>query len=713
MTSPGSFPDRSDGPAEATPPAVVPVGSKAVALAQPGLSWAAGLAVVTASTALAGVLSGWTWLGAVIVTVGLVVLTGTVLRALRLPPGLVAAGQLLALSCLLTARFTEDGLLGIIPTPEAAATLGRLIADGAAQIETSLPPVPTTIELLMLITVALGLVAIAVDVLAVPGRAPAAVGLVLLCVVAIPVALVDDGLPVWTLACGAIGFAVLLAANRSRWGRPGWVAGTAVALGLALAVGTLATGVGTSGRALTGGAGAGALGLNPFTSLRGSLENPNSFELLQVRGMAEPGYLRAVTLAEYVPQRGWQIGDTGDTVPLSDDLPGAGGGADAEQVELAVSNVAYRDNWLPLYGVPLGVSGLNGQVWSYDPLTGVVRSEDARQEAAWRQRAAVPGASADVLRQAPDRAAADRGRLDARYTDTAGIDERVTELARQVTRDADTDFDRAVALNEYFLDPANGFTYSLQTAPGNTGDALVDFLTRGRAGYCEQFASAMAVMLRAVGVPSRVAVGFTAGVDTGAVPLGRLPRRARLGGGLLSGPRLADVRSDTAGRRARRRTAVRRGGHRARGRPGPGRPAGTGAATGTDRAAAGPRGRSGRGRPAATAAAAGAGRRGLGRARGARHGWVGRRPRRAAVARPSPPAGDRGIGRPGGGLGRLAGGDRRVGGPSGGPAADGHRPGRGRPHDPPARPGPDRRRGDVAAGRRGRGGLVRRARSRR
>jgi hypothetical protein len=72
-----------------------------------------------------------------------------------------------------------------------------------------------------------------------------------------------------------------------------------------------------------------------------------------------------------------------------------------------------------------------------------------------------------------------------------------------------------MALQNYFTGPDSQFTYSLQTAPGAGDDALVEFLTIGRVGYCEQFASAMAVMLRAVGVPSRVAVGFTAGVESG------------------------------------------------------------------------------------------------------------------------------------------------------------------------------------------------------
>ncbi len=72
-----------------------------------------------------------------------------------------------------------------------------------------------------------------------------------------------------------------------------------------------------------------------------------------------------------------------------------------------------------------------------------------------------------------------------------------------------------MALQDYFTGPDSAFRYSLQTAPSGGDDALVEFLTVGRTGYCEQFASAMAVMLRAVGIPSRVAVGFTGGTDFG------------------------------------------------------------------------------------------------------------------------------------------------------------------------------------------------------
>lgn len=57
---------------------------------------------------------------------------------------------------------------------------------------------------------------------------------------------------------------------------------------------------------------------------------------------------------------------------------------------------------------------------------------------------------------------------------------------------------------------STGFTYSLQI-PASTGDPLESFLFGHRTGYCEYFASALAVMLRAQGVPARVVSGYLGG----------------------------------------------------------------------------------------------------------------------------------------------------------------------------------------------------------
>ena len=94
----------------------------------------------------------------------------------------------------------------------------------------------------------------------------------------------------------------------------------------------------------------------------------------------------------------------------------------------------------------------------------------------------------------------------------------VRELALEVTAGRTNSFERAVVLQNFFRDSGE-FTYSLEAPSGNGSQDLEAFLTEGRdgrTGYCEQFASAMAVMARTVGIPARVAVGFLRPEPTGA-----------------------------------------------------------------------------------------------------------------------------------------------------------------------------------------------------
>ena len=87
----------------------------------------------------------------------------------------------------------------------------------------------------------------------------------------------------------------------------------------------------------------------------------------------------------------------------------------------------------------------------------------------------------------------------------------IKDTVARVTRDAgDSPYRKAKAINDYFTDGTNGFTYADNTIQGNSGNVLVDFLTK-KQGYCEQYAAAMAVMLRVAGIPSRVVIGYTPG----------------------------------------------------------------------------------------------------------------------------------------------------------------------------------------------------------
>jgi transglutaminase-like putative cysteine protease len=472
----------------------------------------AGTAVVLAGAPVGAVVQGTTWWWYAAGIVALVVLVGVGLERIR-PLG-VAVVQLVALTGAVTALFSASGTLRVLPGPAALGELAALTREAGTQIRTGVAPVPATPAMVLLVTAAFGLTAVAVHAVAVGARAPAAAGVLLLAVFAVPTALADDLLPAWMLAAAAAGFGLLLlSGGGGRWlaQAPGGAAVTAVAVALALGVGAAAGGIGTAGR--LGGSGAGAarggeIGLSPFTALRGQLRQSTPTELFRVTGLPRPAYLRALTLNSYVPDSGWQPSRPGPGTPLTGPLPAVDEPGDRVAVE--IENVGFRDYWLPLFGAPLRVDGVSGDQWAYDAASGTAYSTRPRREDGWRQEALLPTPSADALR-----AAGGTSGVDPAFLATDGIDPRVAAIAARVTSGAGTGFDRAVALTQWFSGPDSAFTYDLSTAPGNGDDAMVDFLTRGRRGYCEQFASAMAAMLRTVGVPARVAVGFTGGREAG------------------------------------------------------------------------------------------------------------------------------------------------------------------------------------------------------
>jgi protein-glutamine gamma-glutamyltransferase len=103
------------------------------------------------------------------------------------------------------------------------------------------------------------------------------------------------------------------------------------------------------------------------------------------------------------------------------------------------------------------------------------------------------------------------------FTDYARADQlrpfaRLYALAEQVAGGARSPYAAAVALERWFRF-GGGFVYDQHPPPPPPGvPALDDFVARTRHGYCQHFAGAMALMLRYLGIPSRVAVGFSSGL---------------------------------------------------------------------------------------------------------------------------------------------------------------------------------------------------------
>ncbi len=89
------------------------------------------------------------------------------------------------------------------------------------------------------------------------------------------------------------------------------------------------------------------------------------------------------------------------------------------------------------------------------------------------------------------------------------LDARIPELARNVSRGADTDNTRAIAIARYLR---RSYGYTLELPSREVADPLAYFLFQRKKGHCEYFASAMAVMLRTMGIPSRLVTGFQSGI---------------------------------------------------------------------------------------------------------------------------------------------------------------------------------------------------------
>lgn len=498
------------------------------------LSVAGAISVVCASTALSGVIGGASWFAYVLVTVLVMIATGIGLRALRTPITLIPIGQAFVLTCLGVTLFTQSAFLGVLPGPSALRDLGGVLSQSISEVQTGVPPVQADAPILCLVVLSMGLVALVVDGLVTTASVPAAAGLVLLCVYAVPASLDDDLLPWYSFVLGAAGFTLLLAvdgvARHQAWrGKlglpaaastgiaPAAIGVTAVAAVLALVVGSTFTVIGTVGRlpgADSGTGGTGYLGIKPFTTLRGLLNEKGTTELFDVYGLpGNPPYLDTVTLSDFVPNVGWQpespmpagVGANQARLPMA-----PGEAADNPTTNIRVDPVNWEDFWLPTFGVPARLQNVADN-YHYDAESGVIYSQKAQHPASYTESAMLEQPSADQLRGA----GTDYSEIDAKYLKINGVNSRVSALAQQLTSGYDDEFDKAQALYSYFHDPANGFTYSTSTAQATTSDALVDFLFNGKTGYCEQYASAMGVMLRSIGIPTRVEIGFTDGYVSG------------------------------------------------------------------------------------------------------------------------------------------------------------------------------------------------------
>lgn len=124
-------------------------------------------------------------------------------------------------------------------------------------------------------------------------------------------------------------------------------------------------------------------------------------------------------------------------------------------------------------------------------------------------------ALSDIARPSPERLRAARRDsseesplFQTTYLQLPKIDPRVETLAEQITRTQQTRYDQVVAIEQYLQ---TKLRYSLNLAAATTQDPIAFFLFDSQAGHCEFFASAMAILLRSQGIPTRLVNGFLQG----------------------------------------------------------------------------------------------------------------------------------------------------------------------------------------------------------
>ena len=215
-------------------------------------------------------------------------------------------------------------------------------------------------------------------------------------------------------------------------------------------------------------------------------------------------YLRLAALSAF-DAHGFHLVPT-DLLPGGPELPD---GVDAERVTLQVEVAGFGSEWLPVPWMPAQIDAAGE--WRHDPATGAIIAVGAdRTSATWNLDYRV---EARLMRPDAERIAGaeagDPGDLGLTLGLPDELDPQVLELAQEVIGDAQTAGERTLALASWLRSDA--FTYSTANIGGSTLETVSDFLLASRTGYCEQFAGSLAILARAVGVPSRVIVGFLPG----------------------------------------------------------------------------------------------------------------------------------------------------------------------------------------------------------
>ena len=437
----------------------------------------------------------------------------------------------------------------IVPTTHSMRFLASVASAGFAEHNYA-PPVPSIAGIELIAAAGIGLVAIITDLLAVRLRSPAVAGLPLLVLFAVPVATnVKNATVGLTLSfcLGITGYLAMLATDgRQRlrlWGRlvtvweettdeegrgpdtrqlaaSGRRVGLA-AVAFAIFLPLILPGLrehGIFGHGSAPGHGAASVAPpSPLVEMRSQLNSQSAEPVLTYRTTAQnpsQQYLQVYVLNNYDPEsqqftlpthsRTTAVG-SGELQPVPGLAPATSINTTQTTITMTKTGgkgylsylpVPYAAQTIKLPGTGWVETNQTLMVYGYRPAAGLQYTVNSKTPVVFQSQLPakyqVPASLKPYLSYlGPDRA-------------------QLLRIAQGVTSHARTPFAKALALENWFTTGGN-FSYTLRGAATNT----VAFLTSDRQGFCQQFAFAMAVLSRLLGIPSRVAVGYTAGTRAG------------------------------------------------------------------------------------------------------------------------------------------------------------------------------------------------------
>ena len=242
--------------------------------------------------------------------------------------------------------------------------------------------------------------------------------------------------------------------------------------------------------------------LSPFVNIKKQVASRSTDELFTVKSTVK-SYWRATSLPDFDGgqwsselKQGSAKGSLGQTNP----------GIPQKDIAATLTIGALSDIWVPSPYLPVALTkpALNVKT-KFDRETATLMAPgNIRKGDTYEIAAQVPDVSPDILRTA-----AAPTSMNKRYLAMPdNYPKELVDQAKALTKDAPTQYDKAKALQDWFR---NNFVYDLNAPDGAKTNDIENFL-ESRRGFCQQFSGTFAAFARSIGIPARVAIGFTPGI---------------------------------------------------------------------------------------------------------------------------------------------------------------------------------------------------------